>query len=388
MPSVGEHGGARGRPRTWAEIDGEAFAANVESARARSPGGRLLAVLKANAYGHGAVHLAPLARAAGACMLGVGDSTEALELRAAGVDAPILVLGALVPSEIAAVVEADVTPVLHSEGRLRDLEDEARRQGRRVPVHLKVDSGMGRLGVQPSRLLPVALRAQASPHLEVQGIMSHLAGAGEAEQDANRAQARAFSRMVAALAARGIRPRDVHLRNSAGLRDEGVEASGETLARAGALLYGFASEGGVRPRGFAPVLSLRTQIVFLKDVPAGAPIGYGGTFVTSRVTRLAVIPVGYHDGVMRSLGNCGEALVRGRRTRIVGQISMDYSTLDITDVPGAQVGDDVTLIGSDGPEHLSVEDVASAAGTLPYEILCGLGPRVVRLAALRKAALP
>jgi alanine racemase len=310
--------------------------------------------------------------------LGVGDSTEALELRHAGLGAPILILGALVPSEIPLVVASGITPVVHSTGRLQDLEEEARRQDRILPVHLKVDTGMGRLGMHP-KVVPQAARAVVrSAHLRFEGLMSHLSG--NAGDPGNRAQVRCFDLLMQELATVNLVPPQVHLRATSGVLDTALHSKSETLTRAGAALYGFSPDGERLPEGLQPVLTLRSQIVFLKDVEPGAPVGYGGRFRASRPTRLAVIPLGYDDGMPLGLGNGGEVLVHGRRAPIAGAVSMDYTTLDITDVPGARVGDTVTVIGADGAsERITVEEVARRAGTIPYAVLCGLGRRVVRI---------
>lgn len=376
----GVPGEGTGRPRSWAILDLAALRANVEQARRSCPRGRLLAVLKADAYGHGAVNVAPAAVEAGAGLLGVGDSGEALELRRAGVQAPLLVLGDLVPSEIPHIVREGIIPVVHSGGRLAQLEREAARQGRVLPVHLKVDTGMGRLGMQPGKLPELARRAVASPHLELDGLMSHLAGHGPRGLAPNRCQLQLFAGLVADLARSGIRIPNVHLRNSTGILEAGGPFPGETLARTGALLLGFSPGDDLHPpAGYQPVMELRTQLVFLKDVPPGTPVGYDGTFVTRRRTRLGIIPFGYYDGMRRSLANRGKALLRGRACPVIGKVSMDYTTLDITDVPGAAVGDRVTLVGRDGDACITVEELASLAGTSPYELLCGLGRRVVRI---------
>jgi alanine racemase len=367
------------RPRSWAEIDVDAFAANVAHARTIAPSGQVLAVLKADAYGHGALAISRAAEVGGATLLGVGDSTEALELRRAGVMADILILGGLVQGEIPSVIDAGIIPVVHGFGRVEELESEAANQHRRVRVHLKVDTGMGRLGMKPDRVQDVARRILASRHMELDGVMSHLAGAFPADRAANRAQCERFAGVLEDLQRLGARPRYIHIRNTSGLIDPDLVVPGENLARAGACLYGFSPSATQPPRGFAPVLALRTQIVFLKDVQAHTRVGYGGTFETRRRTRLGIIPLGYNDGVKRALSNRGVALVRGRRAPVVGAVSMDYTTIDLSDAEAAAVGDTVTLIGRDGTEVQSVEQVAQAAGTIPYDVLCGLGRRVVRI---------
>jgi alanine racemase len=371
-------------PRAWAEWDLDALAANFAYAAARAPEGRVLFVLKADGYGHGATILARAAERLGAAMIGVGDSGEGLELRRAGVRGRILILGALAPSEIGDVVAADITPVVHSEGRLAALEDEAQRRGKCVGIHLKVDTGMGRLGALPSRALELAERISTSRGLRLLGVMSHLAGS--AGDPANQEQAQALSGFLGELERRGIRPGEVHLRNSAGLLDPALRVPGETMARAGALLLGFSGSGGARPHALRPVLSLRTQIVFMKDVPKGSAVGYGGTWVAERATRLGVLSIGYADGVRSRANGKGVALIRGRRCAFLGRVSMDYTTVDLSEVPGARVGDTATLIGRSGDEELSVEEVAERAESVPYEVLCGLGRRVVRRPSSGSAA--
>jgi alanine racemase len=366
-----------GRPRVWAEIDVGTFQANLRRARSLAPRGRVIAVLKADAYGHGAVALAAASLEAGAVALAVGDSTEALRLRRAGFAAPILVLGALAESEIASVVAEGILPVINSEGRCVALEAEARRQGRRLPVHLKVDTGMGRFGVLPSRAPALARRIHESPHLSLEGLMSHLAGpVGSA---ANAAQARLFEDVVLTLAAEGLRPPEIHLRNTSGLLDPAPARPFETAARVGAGLYGFAP--GPRPGDypFDPVLALRAQVIFLKDLPAGFPVGYGGAQETGGPTRIGILPIGYADGWRRALQGRGTVLLRGQRAPHMGQISMDYATLDLTRIPGVEVGDVATLIGRDGAQEIRIEDVAEASGTIAYEVACGLGARVARV---------
>jgi len=336
-----------------------------------------LVVLKADAYGHGARELAPVAFGAGAAGIGVGDSTEALELRAAGVTGPILVLGALVSAEIPRVVASRITPVVHSLTRLTELEEEAARQGVRLPVHVKVDTGMARLGMDESRLRDAARAIAGSRWLILEGLMSHFGGVGDSGRLQNRRQALRFVRLLEELSSERLRPPQVHLRNSAGLMDDGLRVPGETLARAGAAAFGFGL-CGASAELLRPVLSLRTQVVFIKDVDPGTRVGYGGTFESRRRTRLAVVPLGYHDGVPPALDRSGEVLVRGQRARVAGAVSMDYTTIDVTDVPGVGVGERVTFIGADGADQVTVGEVAAWTGLPEYAVLCGLGSRVVR----------
>lgn len=368
-----------GGHRVWAEIDLEALRTNMRVIRSRvSDDVRVLAVVKADAYGHGAVPVArALAREPGLWGFGVGDSQEALELRVAGLDLPVLVLGTIIPDEVPQVVSHDVRVSIHSMDRIESLAAESERQGRRTRVHLMVDTGMGRLGVQPPRALDLARAIVASPWLELEGLASH-ASSSRPGHPFTDVQHERLGQLVTQLEAEGIRPALTHLANTAAtLGGVGVELP---LVRPGISLYGVlgAEQAEAAPE-FQPVMSLRTQIVYLKDVPAGTPIGYNGTHVTSRPTRIATLPIGYNDGFAYRLSNRGRAIVRGRLCPVVGSVSMDYTTLDVGHVVGAEVGDTVTLIGRDGEHELSAHELASIAGTIPYEIICSVGKRVQRI---------
>jgi len=218
-----------------------------------------------------------------------------------------------------------------------------------------------------------------------EGLMSHLGGVGSEGRLQNRCQARRFVSLLEDLSSERLRPPQVHLRNSAGLLDDDLKVPGETLARAGAAAYGFGLPGAAA-EVLKPVLSLRTQVVFLKDVESGARVGYGGTFESRRRTRLAIVPLGYHDGVPPALARSGEVLVRGRRVRVAGAVSMDYTTIDVTDVPGVGVGERVTFIGADGAERVTVGEVAARTDLPEYAVLCGLGSRVLRCPTAERAS--
>lgn len=367
------------RHRVWTDIDLGALRRNFERVRRRlEPGSEVLAVVKADAYGHGAVPVArALAGEAGLWGFGVGDSQEALELRAAGVEQPILILGTIIPDEVPQVVSHDVRACIHSMDRIRSLEDEAERQGRRVRVHLMVDTGMGRLGAQPPRAAELAGRIARSAWLELEGIATH-ASPSRPDHPFLRRQHERLVRLLDQLADEGIRPPRTHFANTAAiLGGVGVDLP---VVRPGISLYGVTGPDlGPQAAELEPVLALRTQVVYLKDVPAGTPVGYNGTHVTTRATRIATLPIGYNDGLAYRLSNRGRALVRGQSVPIVGAISMDYTTLDVGHVPDVSVGDTVTLVGSDGGQRIPVTEVASLVGTIPYEIVCSVGKRVARV---------
>jgi alanine racemase len=368
--------------RVWAEIDLAALRHNLQVIRrAAGPRTRVLGVVKADAYGHGALPVAWTALDAGCEMLGVGDSGEALQLREAGIPGPLLILGAIVEEEIPRVVHYDISVTVHSADLLDLLDQEARRRGRVLRVHLKIDTGMARLGASPGRALDVARAILDRPNLQLDGLSTHFASAASAE--AVREQLDLFRLAADELAADGIHPPLLHAANSVALFS--CPESHLDMVRPGIALY------GMDPGPFArlglplqPVLSLKTQVAYLKGVPDGTAVGYDGRHRTSRATRIATCPVGYNDGYPHSLSNRAEALVRGRRVPVVGSVTMDYIMLDVGEVPACAVGDEVTLIGP----GLRAEEVARRAGTIPYELTCRLGRRVGRIATNAGQTLP
>jgi alanine racemase len=365
-------------PRAWAEVHLDRLKRNLATVRAAiGPAVEVMAVIKADAYGHGAKPVARAALEGGATRLGVGDSTEAIELRESGITAPIHVLGALVEREIDDVIFHGITPTIHSLARARELDDRARRQGRRLPVHLMIDTGMGRLGVRPESAEELLLAIANGPNLVLEGVATHLSTAHDA--DFTAAQLAAFRGALSAAHTHGIRVPRIHAAATAGLFFH--RRARFNLVRPGISLYGIdpggLAEAGVR---LEPILELRSQIVFLKHVEAGSPIGYNATYHTPGPTRIATIPIGYHDGYPWSCSGRGaQVLVRGVRAPVVGTVTMDYLIVDVGHIPAVEVGDNVTLIGRDGKDEIRVDELARWAGTLPYEIPCRIGKRIRRL---------
>jgi alanine racemase len=361
--------------RVWAEIDLAALRHNIAVIRrALDPRTRMMAVVKADAYGHGALPIAWTALDAGCEMLGVGDSGEALHLREGGIPGPILILGAIVEEEVARVVQFDVSVTVHSPDLLPLLDEEARRRHRILRVHLKVDTGMARLGTSPARALDVARTILDCPNLQFEGLSTHLASA--ANPEATREQLDLFRSVVDELARDGIQPPILHATNSTGVFT--CPEAHFDMVRPGIAMY------GIDPGPFAalkiplkPVLSLKTQIAYLKGIVEGAPIGYDGRWRSDRPTKIATCPAGYNDGYPYALSNRAEAIVRGHRVPVVGTVTMDYVMLDVGAIPDVAVGDTVTLIG----DGIRVEELARKAGTIPYEVTCGLGRRVGRVPA-------
>ena len=364
--------------RAWADIDLDALEQNLAAIR-RAVGEQVLVMLvvKADAYGHGAVAVAHHAARCSVEAFGVGTSAEALELRRAGICEPILVLGTIVDEEVTACLHYGIHIGLHSTSRAVALEEAAARQKRVAHVHLNIDTGMGRLGVLPERAIELLRTIRASKHLELAGVMSHLASHKGDSDKSISTQTERFEAVLRAARAENLLKGWVHMSNSAGL----FSGSGPLYdaVRVGISAYGVVPKDAPWGENLAPVMSLRTRIIFLKDLPAGSKVGYEGTYVTHSTRRIATIPVGYNDGVPWRLSNQGQVLVRGQRAPIVGRVSMDYTTIDVTDIPGVEAGDVTTLIGRDGDDELFLRDVASTAETIPYEVACSIGKRVARI---------
>ncbi len=362
----------------WAEIDLDALAHNLARIRSRLPPRvAVMLVIKADAYGHGAVAIAHHALRCGVEALGVGTSAEALELRKAGVRAPILVLGTIVDDEAVACLRNGIHIALHSHDRARMLQELAQRLDAVARVHVKIDTGMGRLGVLPERALDLLAQVRRASHLELCGVMTHVAApAGGLCAEAVE-QLALFDAFLRRAREESLACGWIHAANSACIFT-GLGAHYDAV-RPGISAYGILPSGLQGASELRPVLSLHSQVVFLKDVPAGARIGYAGIWRAPGPTRIATLPVGYNDGLSWRLGNRGEVLVRGARAPIVGRVSMDYTTIDVGHIPHVAVGDRVTLVGCQGEQSLKLEDVARRAGTVAYEISCAVGKRVERL---------
>jgi alanine racemase len=365
-----------GRP-TRARIDLDALAHNVRLAvRLAGPERRVLAVVKADAYGHGAVRAAQAALAGGATKLGVATPGEARSLRAAAIDAPVLLLSEVSPDRAAEMTRLGCALTLYTLAYAEALEREAQQTGRRVAVHLKVDTGMGRVGIAPADALPFVARLRDFPHLVLEGIMSHPSEAERRESPVTAGQIATFLAVCAAVEAIAGPVRWRHMANSA------LVLSGDppgNLVRPGLMLYGAAPAPDLpRAAELRPVMSVISAVAFLKRVAAGTPLSYGGTFTTRRESLIATLPIGYADGYRRAFSNRAEVLVRGRRAPAVGTVCMDLCLVDVTDVAGVAVGDEVVLLGAQGGESITADELAAHAGTISYELFCGIGPRVPR----------
>lgn len=360
---------------TFAEIDLGAFERNVEAIVSSLRGGtRLIAMLKANAYGHGAVALARRCSPERVAMIGVALLEEALELRDAGVTLPILLVGPLLREEdVRLALDRDVTLGVPGPEELELVASVAK--GRDVAIHLKIDSGMGRMGSVETELPRVVELVRSAPRLRVEALYTHFANASDANDPFTNEQLARFHTLVATLREVGLTAPRLHVANSAatvrGITDG-------DYVRAGIVLLGGEPLDEHSPR-LEPVMRWRTAIARLKELPPGHAVGYGTTFRTSRASRIATLPVGYADGYNRRLSNRGEVLVRGQRVPVVGRVSMDLVTIDVTDVPHAAVGDEVVLLGRQGSEEIRAEELAAKLDTISYEVLCNVSARVPRV---------
>lgn len=366
-----------GRP-TVGEVDLGALEFNYRQIKKRVPEGvKVLAVVKADAYGHGAIPVSLRLEKLGVDYLGVAISEEGVELRKGGVKAPILVLGGIFGAEVDQIFRFHLTPVIFRKDCLKILSGEAEKRRRKVKVHLKVDTGMGRVGV-PLSLWPDFLReVRRFPKIETEGILSHFSMTDE-EEGFTQSQWRAFQSAVAIAQEFGISSQYLHMASSATLTAFPGYAAG--LVRPGIMLYGSYPSPAFRSLiSLRPVMTLKTRIHFLKSVPSGARISYGGTFTAKRESRIATLPIGYADGYNRHLSNHGEVLIHGKRAPVVGRVCMDFIMVDVTDIPRASVGDEVILIGQQGREQIAPEEIAEKIDSISYEVLCSIGKRVPRI---------
>jgi alanine racemase len=366
----------------WVDVDLAALEHNLVLLRERLAGTGTMAVVKADAYGHGAVGVSRALEAAGVDWLGVALLEEGAEIRRGGVELPILVLGTARPAKIALYVRYRLTPTVSSLAELTLWRDWTAGQTGTQPIHLKVDTGMGRLGVAMEEM-PRALEIlRAHPRLRLAGLLSHFGDADDLESPRNPAQEARFAAVLALLTGEERERTLIHMANSAAALHRPASRFG--LARLGIAIYGL--DPAERPEqplpaqartDLRPVMSVKARIVQLREVPAGTPVSYGGRTVTRRRSRIAVVPVGYADGYAWRLTGKAEALVRGRRVPIAGSVTMDMTLLDVTDA-GAELGDEVVLLGRQGEEEITATELAAHAGTISWEILCHLGLRLPR----------
>ena len=368
--------------RCYVEISLSRIARNYDAVKqAVGPHVDVMGVVKADAYGHGMIEVARVLAGRGASWLAVSTVAEGIALRRAGLEASVLVMAGLLGPDWDLAVAHDLTPVAHSMDDIRSFEQAAARSGKRQTFHLKLDTGMTRLGTleAPARIAEVVRTLRFA---SCDGLLSHFASASDFNSPQTNQQIERFEHLTGQLRDLGVAPRYLHISSTNAIAYARPDAW-RAIVRPGHALYGYVSPAqGVAPPSsiqVEPALAWKVKIVAVKDVPSGIPVGYGGTARTKRPTRLAILGAGYADGIPHRLSNRGKVIAGGRFAPILGTVSMDLTTIDITESPELKPGDDVTLIGREGDVSLNAQEIARTAGTISYNVLCGIKPRVQRV---------
>jgi alanine racemase len=369
---------------TRAEIDLQAFRHNFQNLRNHlGPKIRIMAVVKADGYGHGALPCARIAVDCGADYLGAGVVEEGIELRQSGIDTPILILGSIFPDEAEDLVRHDLATIVCTLPLTKALSKEARKQNKTVSVHIKIDTGMNRLGVSPENLPELLNQIRESPNLKLEGISTHFASADDEDLSITQAQFRKFHTALTILQNDDVPI--IHSANTSALFK--FPESHFDMVRPGLILYGALPSPSLQAvlnekenlSPFQPVMQWKSQIILVKAITKGQPVSYSGSFTTQRDSLIATLPIGYADGLHRSLSNKMEVLIRGKRAPQIGNICMDMTLIDVTEIQDVQAGDEVVLFGKQEDQTITVEEMATKGGTIPYEILCNVGKRVPRV---------
>ena len=370
---------------TRAEINLQAFRHNLQTLRKYlDPQTQIMAVVKADAYGHGAVSCARIAVESGAAnYLGAGVIEEGIELRENGLNAPILILGSIFPDEAEDLVRHNLATILCTQSLAQALSKEAEKQDKTVSVHIKVDTGMNRLGISPENLPALLDQVRNLKNLKIEAVSTHFSSADDEDLSVTQAQLEEFQTALTILQKEGVHTPIVHCANTSALFK--FPESHFNMVRPGLILYGVLPSPSLRPvidqgeNPFQPVMQWKSQIILLKPIAKNQPVSYSGSFTTQRDSLIATLPIGYADGLHRMLSNKMDVLIRGRRAPQVGNICMDMILIDVTDIPDVQAGDEVVIFGRQGDEMISVEELAVKGKTIPYEILCSVSKRVPRI---------
>jgi alanine racemase len=363
--------------RVWAEIDlakirhNYAYIQNLIGSSVK-----ILSVVKSDAYGHGALAVSRELSLLGTAWLGVGDSTEALELRHQGIQTPILILGAIINEELTEVVDHQISICIHSPDRLEMLQKRAKEKNIVVGVHLNIDTGMTRLGVSLETGLRLLKQIQHLSHIRLEGICTHFSNGTALDQNYTFYQLAQFKQFLQT--ATPFLPATLEIHAAASSTLFTLPATRYSMVRPGISLYGM-DPGNLYEHPLAPALSLKTQVIYLKDVPVGTSVGYNLTYSTYKPTRIATLPIGYNDGYSTALSNRGRVLLCGQYAPVIGRVTMDYTMIDVTHIPEVQIGTEVVLIGTQGLHHIKAEDLATWSNSIPYEVTCSLGKRVKRV---------
>jgi alanine racemase len=375
---------------TFAEINLKAFKHNLQNLKTiTGPAIGIMAVIKADAYGHGAIPCAKAAVDSGVDYLGAGIIEEGIELRKNGITKPILILGSIFPDEAADLVRHDLATILCTPNLAQALAKEAEKQGKIVNVHIKVDTGMNRLGVLPENLLSLIKTISTLPNLKLEALSTHFSSADDEDTSITTQQIELFQKTLSELQNAGVTmPPFTHMANTSALFR--FPESRSKIVRPGLILYGALPSPVLNSvvqevcqkenlQKFQPVMQWKSKIILLKSVQKGQPLSYSRKHITQKDSLIATLPIGYADGLHRSLSNNMDVLIKGKRAPQVGTICMDMILIDVTEIPDVQMGDEVVIFGKQGEEEIAVEELAKKSNTIPYEILCNVGKRVPRV---------
>ena len=367
--------------RSWVEISRSQIAENYRAIkRAVGPGVTVMPVVKADAYRHGAVEISRVLVENGATWLAVSNVEEGVALRAAEIDTRILVMADFLPVDRQSMIEHGLTPVIHAIEDLHDLNELGVGKGEPIPFHLKIDSGMCRLGTRASAG-DIAAALARNPFVRLEGLMTHFASVTDFTTDQTDEQTGCFIEVVEGLRRLGVTATYTHLSSTGGIAYRSREAWGN-MVRPGHAIYGYVSPARSGPASkfsVKPAMCWKAAVLTVKEIPAGAQIGYGGIFHAPDTMRIAVLAVGYADGIPHRLSNRGRVIVRGKYAPILGAVSMDLTTIDVTHCPDIQTGEAVTILGSEGSVSIDAQEIARQAGTISYSVLCGISSRVKRV---------
>lgn len=364
---------------TVATVDLSALAHNLNEVRRRIESScQIIAVVKADAYGHGAVPVAKTLESLAVARFGVATLDEGIALREAGIRSSILLMGALFPDQLTDVIAHDLTPVLYEQALAEEIAEHTKGRSVPYPVHLKIETGMGRLGLEPEEVAALLESPAFRGPLQAEGLMTHLADSDNADPAYTAAQLERFRAVIRYMQAKKLSLPLIHVANSGAIL--GHPESRFTAVRPGIMLYGYHTAMHVNPAPeLQPVLSLTTKVAQVRKLKPGESTSYSRTYVVRRPSRIAVLPLGYADGYSRLLSNKGEVLINGKRAPVVGRVCMDMTMVDVTDVPGVSTGTDVTVIGRQENQQITASDLAAWQGTISYEVLCRIGQRVMRV---------
>jgi alanine racemase len=368
---------SKGLRPTWAEIDLDALESNLQLIKKHVAAVNIFPVVKADAYGHGAREICSQMESLHLPYICVALLEEAIELRQSGYTRPILIIGALEPYQIAEALRFHFTVTVHRMDIIDEIEKESARLERRIPFHIKIDTGMARLGFLPEQCQNLVDKLKGLKFSYPEGAFSNFSSADDPQRESTQRQMKVFHNVLLTLKQHHVYPKINHLANSAAILN--FPQSWLDAVRPGLLIYGINPPDAPNQLPVKPVFSLKSQVISLKNFPKDTPIGYGERFITTRKSRVAILPIGYDDGILRSLYPGGTVLVRGKRAPIIGAISMDLTAIDVTQIQGTKVGETVILVGQDEPQHITLSEIASKANTIPYEILCGIGRRVPKM---------